>query len=115
MLQQTILQTSENYETDNEHFGIDRHFEKIKQWMNPDELDNYYQKDNKPRILLSMILDRYRKNGEMIEQLKKEVNTELAEKLSHIYENMQVGYFFYQATLVDLNKIHNRYMKKISR
>jgi len=108
------MQTSSNRNI-NTDSAIDREFEKIKQWMTCEEIENYLHKDDKPGVLLSMILDRYRKNGELIEQLKTGVNEELAEKLSHIHESMQVDHFFYQAALVDLHKTHSRYMKKINR
>lgn len=94
--------------------AIDREFEKVKQWMTCEEIENYLHRNNKPGILLSMILDRYHTNRVLIALLKTEVNTESTEKLSRMDESIQVSHFLYQAALVDMHEVHKTYMKKIS-
>ena len=111
---QQLMQDCESKDTSTLS-AIDREFEKVKQWMTYQEIENYLHRNDKPGILLSMILDRYQTNRKLISLLKTEINIKFTERLSRLDESLQVSHFLYQATLVDMHEVHRTYMKKISR
>lgn len=74
---------------------VDNVFERVRQWMTVEEIENFSGDENDFGVLLSMILHRHRAIRKRIESLGEKADIEWSEHLLSIDESIQVYHFFY--------------------